>query len=154
MCIFAPVHKLLDYVRTLGFGPILLRWRPNMWDFSATFAFCIEANGLATFFDVPKNCIFWGTFFELIKKVASLFAEKLQGFNGNLLYHCYILLNGIATWNNPRALSLVTYTWIYTYTYSYTYKYMYMYTYTCTCTCTYTYMYTYTYTYADTYTYT
>jgi len=91
ICIFAPVHKLLDYARSLGFGPILLQWRPNMWDFSATFAFCIKANGLATFFIAPKNCIFWGTSFEPIKKVASLFAQKIQGFNRNPLYHCYTL---------------------------------------------------------------
>jgi len=65
-----------------------------MWDFAATFAFCIKANGLATFFIVPTNCIFWGAFFESIKKVARLFAQKLQGFNGNPLFHCYTLALG------------------------------------------------------------
>ena len=62
-----------------------------MWDFSATFAFCMKANGLATFFIAPKNCIFWSAPFEPKKKVASLFAQKLQGFNGKALYHCYTL---------------------------------------------------------------
>ena len=65
-----------------------------MWDFSATFAFCIKANGLATLFIAPKSCIFWGASFEPIKNVASLFAQKLQGFNGNPLYHCYTLRVG------------------------------------------------------------
>jgi len=96
---FVPVHKLLlDYARTLGFGPILLRWRPNMRDFPATFAFCVKANGLATFFIVPKNCILWGAFFEPRKKVASLFAQKLQGFNGNPLYH-YCTRSILSVWS-------------------------------------------------------
>ena len=53
----------------MGFGPwpILLRWRPNLWVFSATFAFCIKASRLVTFFTAPKNCIFWGASFESIK---------------------------------------------------------------------------------------
>ena len=55
ICIFAPVHWLLEHARTLGFGPTLLRWRLNLWGFSATFAFCIKALGLATFFIVPEN---------------------------------------------------------------------------------------------------
>ena len=59
--------------------------------FSATFAFCIKANVLATFFIASKNCIFRGASFEPMKKVASLFAQKLQGFNGNPLYYCYTL---------------------------------------------------------------
>jgi len=50
----------------------LLRWRPNMWDFSATFAFCIKANGLATFLIAPKNCIVWGASFEPIKVCCSM----------------------------------------------------------------------------------
>ena len=49
ICIFAPVHALLEYARTLGFGPMLLRWRPNLWGFSATFAFCTKAPRLANF---------------------------------------------------------------------------------------------------------
>ena len=44
--------------RTLGFGPILLQWLPNLWGCSATFAFCIKALGLATFFIAPQNCNF------------------------------------------------------------------------------------------------
>ena len=50
-----------------------------MWDLSATFALCIKANGLATFFIPPKNCIFWGASFEPIKKwqVCSLKSYKV-----------------------------------------------------------------------------
>jgi len=85
--IFVPVHKLLNYARTLGFELLT----PNMWDFPATFAICIKVNGLATFFIAFKNCIFWGASFEPIKKVAGLFAQKLQGLHGNPLYHCYTM---------------------------------------------------------------
>ena len=38
-----------------------------MWGFSATFAFCIKAHGLAIFFSAPKKCIFPGASFEPIK---------------------------------------------------------------------------------------
>ena len=55
------------------------------------FAFCSLGNRLASFFVVPKNCIFWGASFELMKNLATLFPKKLQGFHGTLLYHCYTL---------------------------------------------------------------
>jgi hypothetical protein len=93
LCILAPVYKLLESERTLEFGPILLRWRPNMWGFSATLAFCVKAYGLATFFIAHKNCIFPGASFETIKNLATLCAQKLQGFHGTPLYHCYTLIH-------------------------------------------------------------
>jgi len=37
---------------------LLLRRRPNLWGFPATFAFCIKAPRLATYFIAPKNWIF------------------------------------------------------------------------------------------------
>ena len=91
ICIFAPDHELLEYARTLGFGLILLRWRPNLWGVSTTFAFCIKAHGLATFFIVPKNCTFWDASFEPIENLATSCAWKLQGFHGTPVYHCYTL---------------------------------------------------------------
>jgi len=73
VCILASIHKLLEYhdATTVGFGPALLRWRPNMWGFPATFAFCIKAHGLATFFIAPKNSIFGGASFEPLKNLAT-----------------------------------------------------------------------------------
>jgi len=56
---FVPVHKLLlDYARTLGFGPILLRWRPNMRDFPATFAFCVNRTDLPLFLLYLRTAFF------------------------------------------------------------------------------------------------
>jgi len=60
------------------------------------FAFCNLGNRLASFFVVPKNCIFWDASFEPIKNLATLFPKKLQGFHWTLLYHCYTLLLMIA----------------------------------------------------------
>ena len=54
-------------------------------------AFCSLGNRLASFFFVPKSCIFWGASFELMKNLATLFPKKSQGFHGTLLYHCYTL---------------------------------------------------------------
>ena len=75
----------------MGFRPILLRRRRNLWGFSATFAFCVKAPRLATFFIAPKNCIFWCAPFEPIKNLATLGASELQGFHGTPLFHCYTL---------------------------------------------------------------
>jgi len=48
-----------------------------MWNFSATFVFCLKANRLATFFIAPKNCNFGGASFELKKwQVCSLKSYK------------------------------------------------------------------------------
>jgi len=51
----------------------------------------LKAPRLATFFIAPKNCIFLGAFFQPIKKLPTLGAQKLQGFHGTPLYHCYTL---------------------------------------------------------------
>ena len=40
-----------------------------------------------------ENCIFWGASFELIKNEASLSHQKVQGFHGTFLYHCYTLVS-------------------------------------------------------------
>ena len=56
------------------------------------FAFWRHGTRLASFLIVPKNCIFWGATFELTKNLATLVPEKLQGFYGTLLYHCYSLI--------------------------------------------------------------
>jgi len=55
------------------------------------FAFWRHRTRLASFFTEPKNCIFCGGTFELIKNLATLVPEKLQGFYETLLYHCYTL---------------------------------------------------------------
>jgi len=48
--LLAPVHKLLDYARTLRFGPILLLGDGRIWGiFPPLLRFCIKANGLALF---------------------------------------------------------------------------------------------------------
>jgi len=56
--------------------------------------FCVLYKSELTchFFIAPKNCIFWDASFEPIKKVASLLAQKLHGFNRNPLYRCYTLV--------------------------------------------------------------
>ena len=56
------------------------------------FAFWRHRTRLASFFTEPKNCIFCGGTFELIKNLATLVPEKLQGFYETLLYHCYTRL--------------------------------------------------------------
>ena len=55
LCIFVPTHRLLEYPRTFGFGPNLSRWRSILWRFSALWR---HRTRLASFFIVPKNCIF------------------------------------------------------------------------------------------------
>ena len=55
------------------------------------FACCSLGNRPASFFIVPKNCIFKDASFELIKNLATLFPKKLQGLHGTLLYHCCTL---------------------------------------------------------------
>jgi len=58
------------------------------------FAFWRHGTRLATFSDAPKNCIFWGAFFEPIRNLATLVPEILQDFHGTPLYHCYTLVIG------------------------------------------------------------
>jgi len=55
--------------------------------------FCVLAPRIQTchFFIAPKNCIFWGASFELIKNLATLDPDKLQGFHGTPLCQCYPL---------------------------------------------------------------
>jgi len=55
------------------------------------FVFRRHGTRLATFCIEPKNCIFWGASFEPFKHLATLVPEKLQGFHGTHLYHCYTL---------------------------------------------------------------
>jgi len=62
------------------------------------FAFWRHGTRLASFVIVPKNCIFWGASFMLIKNLATLVPEKLQGFCETLLYRCYTLLPWVVKW--------------------------------------------------------
>ena len=55
------------------------------------FEFWRHGSRRATVFTAPKNCIFRGASFEVIKNLATLDPEKLQGFYGTPLYHCYTL---------------------------------------------------------------
>ena len=55
------------------------------------FAFWRHGSRLATFFIATLNCIFGGASFEPIRNLATLDPEKLQGFHGTPLYHCYTL---------------------------------------------------------------
>ena len=48
--------------------------------------------------------------------MASLFAQKLQGFNGNLLYHCYTLVYIHGSWSLYRALLRVNAVFLSVYT--------------------------------------
>ena len=59
--------------------------------FCGPFACCIKVPRLATFSIAPKNCIFGGASFEPIKNLATLDTNKLQGFHGTPLHHCYTL---------------------------------------------------------------
>ena len=69
------------------FGPVTV----DSVEIFRHFAFWRHGSRLASFFIVPQNCIFWGATFELIKNLATLVPEKLQGFYETLLYHCYTL---------------------------------------------------------------
>ena len=60
------------------------------------FAFWRHRTRLVSFLIEPKNCIFWGATFELIKNLATLVPEKLQGFYETLLYHCYTLASDVS----------------------------------------------------------
>jgi len=55
------------------------------------FAFWHHRFKFATFFIVHINCILWGASFKIIKNLATLNPEKLQGFHGIPLSHCYTL---------------------------------------------------------------
>jgi len=65
------------------------------------FAFWRHRTRLASFFIESKNCVFWGATFELIKNLATLVPEKLQGFYETLLYHCYtVTLLDASSWHS------------------------------------------------------
>ena len=57
------------------------------------FSFCSLGNRLASFFNVPKKCIFGGASWELTQNMATLFPKKLQGFHGTLLFPPILLLH-------------------------------------------------------------
>jgi len=67
------------------------RWRSILWGGFHHIAISRHGSKLAMFFIASMNCIFWDTSFVLIKNLATLDPEKLQGFYGTLLYHCYTL---------------------------------------------------------------
>ena len=92
MRIFAHVHELLEYARTLGFERILVRGRPNLCGLSTTLHFVQKAPRFATLFIALKNCFFSGASFEPIKSLATLSTLKLQDFHGTPLYYCYTLI--------------------------------------------------------------
>jgi len=58
---------------------------------SRHFAFSRHGSKPAILFITFKNCIFCDASFELITYLATLNPEKLQGFYGILLFHCYTL---------------------------------------------------------------
>ena len=60
-------------------------------------AFWRDRLKVVTFFITLKTCIFSGASFELIKNLATLNPEKLQGFHGTPLYHWYTLAFGMGT---------------------------------------------------------
>jgi len=72
------------------FGPVTV----DSVEIFRHFAFWRHGTRLASFFIVPKNCMFWGATFELIKNLAISVPEKSQGFYETLLYHCYTLVYG------------------------------------------------------------
>jgi len=98
VCIFAPVHELLEYARTLRFGPILVRWRQNLWGFPPLWRFVLKCSDLPHFLLHQRTA-----FFEThpIKNLASS-AQKLQGFRWTPLYHCYTLQNARGDKQNLR----------------------------------------------------
>jgi len=70
-------------------------FEPMTVDFVEIFhrcAFWRHRSKLASFFIASKNWIFEGASFKRIKNLATLDPEKLQGFYGTLLYHCYTLI--------------------------------------------------------------
>jgi len=97
MCIFVPVHGLLQYPRKFGFRPILSRWRSILWDFSTILHFGATESDLPLFLLDLRTAFFKGASFEPIKNLATLIPAKLQGFHGTLLYHCYTLLSSTHT---------------------------------------------------------
>jgi len=68
------------------------------------FAFWRHGFKLATFWIVHINCFFRGASFEPIQNLATLNPEKLQGFHGAPLFHCYTLKNSLmlyVSWLGP-----------------------------------------------------
>jgi len=86
MCKLAPVHGLLENWRTIRtyFGTL----RPILRGHFAVLRLVQLRNGckLAIFFVASINCIL-----EIIKSLAALDHENLQGFHGIILFHCWTL---------------------------------------------------------------
>jgi len=100
------------------------------------FAFCSLGNRPASFFIVPKDCLFWGASFELIINLATVFPKKLQCFLWTFLYHCYtLILASLPLTTRLHLTSVEIAKWEIgiwkayygTYVYMYTYIYIYMY---------------------------
>ena len=82
-----PVQGLLECARKIWiqkyFGPVTV----DSVEIFPHFAFWRHGSTLANFVIAPKNCIFWGASFELIKILATLVPKNLQCFYETLLYH-------------------------------------------------------------------
>ena len=57
------------------------------------FAFWRHGTRFASFLIVPKNCIFWGASFKLIKNLSALVPNKLQGIYETLLLMWKMFIN-------------------------------------------------------------
>jgi len=113
---------LMEYARTLGFGYILARWRSNLRGFSATLRFGATNLNLSPFLIAPKNCIFWGASFELIKHLATLNPKKLQGFHGTYCYTLAYVRQYVCVpcrCDNPVYMYIYIYIWTYIHIYIY-----------------------------------
>ena len=106
MSIFTPVHGLLEYglLQDIGtrtyFGSVAVESVKGL----RHFAFWSHGFKLDTFFIVHMDCMFGGASCKLIKNLATLNPEKLQGFHWNPLSHCYTRIQ--APWGGENIFSV------------------------------------------------
>ena len=65
-----PCSRALGICKNIGIRTYFSLVTAEIMGFSRHFAFCSLGNRLASFLIVPKNCIFWGASFELIKPLS------------------------------------------------------------------------------------
>jgi len=78
-----PCSQALGICKNIGIRTYFDSVTAKIMGFFRRFAFCSLGNRLASFFIVPKNCILWGTSFELIKKLGNFVPQKVIRFSWN-----------------------------------------------------------------------
>ena len=86
-CSWAVEISKKNWIQTY-FGPVMV----DSVEIFRHFTFWCDGLSVANLFIAGENCIFGDASFELIKNLVTLNPEKLQGFHGTPLYHCYTLI--------------------------------------------------------------